>query len=222
MFETLKFYISKKLGIYGEYDIINHKIKNYKIKSEELDNFLKICDNLINSIKFLLNKIETKLNNREIENSDLILKKFEIERVKQSYDIDVNKIILLEKKYRNMVKNTVVLYFNKLKNGEYYDNDLNNNYLDLISSSQILVSDLVFKKYFDGEMFFKEMLNRLVDSNNCTTIDDIEFILDKVETMKSNIYRENSMYCSNIVGLELSDKKQKYDILDDMYYKKRR
>lgn len=222
MFESFKFHLSKRLGFYGEHDVINHNIKNYKEKSEELENLLKLCDSVITNIKDILNNIEININAREIDILDLAILKLNIERIKNSFDYDINKVINLEKKYRQLLKENIILYFNKLKMSEYHNNDLNNMYLDLISNSKNLLSNIVFRKYFDNEMFFKELLKKVVDKNNNSTIEDIEFVLEKLELIRSTVYRKSSMISSNIVDLELSEKKQKYDKLDEIYSSKRR
>lgn len=222
MFEGLKLLLSKKLGVYSEYDIINHNIKNYKVRNDDLKHFIDVCNMVLNNLNSICEFLEEKIENREIDNDDLFILKYEIERRKSSVNSDINEIVLLENKLRILLQKTVSLYFTKLKTGEYNDNKLKNMYFDFVNSTNILLYNIVFKKEFNNEAFFTEMLKKLIDKDVSCTMDDIDFVLEKINYFKNIIYRQLSLNVSNISQLEMSEKKQKYDTLDRMYSNKRR
>lgn len=222
MFEGLKFLFSKKTAIATELDVINHHIESLKFSNDELDNFIKICDRLISSINSLLNDVESKIKNREIDDEKLFSIKFDIERAEYNPNVTSSMLIELRNKYDSLLKELLEVYLNKLKKGTYQDYSLYNKYLDIVSDLQIILNNKVYTTRYSTEAFFQTICFSIIDNDKEITLTDINFVLDKILTFKIEISREYNKNQSNLTNIELSSTKRYYDALEEEYNNKKR
>lgn len=222
MFEGLKFLFSKKTGLATELDNINHHIEVIKFSNAELDNFIRICNRLIDSINSLLTGLEDKITNREIDDEKLFSIKFDIERAEYNPNVTSSMLIELRNKYDSLLKELLGLYLNKIKEGTYRDFNLYNKYLDLVSDLEILLNNKLFKSRYGTEVFFQTVCSSLIDKEKVLTFTDMNFVLDKILMFKSEISREYNKNESNLTDIELSSTKRYYDMLEEEYNNKKR